>query len=59
MVRVLLGVIGMLVIFYTVPVSTDDSTGRAVVSILFTLGGVAALAWAILAAGQTTAAQQV
>jgi voltage-gated potassium channel len=48
-VRVLLGVIGMLIIFYTVPVSTDESPGRAAFSILLTLSGVAALAWAILA----------
>jgi voltage-gated potassium channel len=47
-VRVLLGVLGMLLIFYTVPVSTQDSTGRAVFSILLTLAGIAALAWAIL-----------
>ena len=46
--RLLLGVIGMLVIFYTVPVSTDESTGRVVFSMLLTLVGVAALAWAIL-----------
>jgi voltage-gated potassium channel Kch len=37
----------MLVIFYTVPVNTHDSTGRVAVSVLFTLVGVAALAWAI------------
>jgi len=47
-VRVLLGTIGMLVVFYTIPVSTQESTGRAVFSILLTLAGVAALAWAIL-----------
>jgi voltage-gated potassium channel len=37
----------MLVIFYTVPVNTHDSTERVAVSVLFTLVGVAALAWAI------------
>jgi len=47
-VRVLLGTLGMLIIFYTVPVNADESTGRTAVSILLTLVGVAALAWAIL-----------
>ena len=37
----------MLIIFYTVPVNTHDSTGRVAASVLFTLVGVAALAWAI------------
>jgi len=45
---VLLAVLGMLVVFYTVPVSTDESTGRVVISMLLTLAGVAALAWGII-----------
>ena len=47
-VRLLLGVLGMLVIYYTVPVSTNESSGRVALSILLTLAGVGALAWAIL-----------
>jgi voltage-gated potassium channel len=47
-VRVLLGVCGMLIIFYTVPVSAQESTGRVAISVLLTLIGVAALAWAIV-----------
>jgi voltage-gated potassium channel len=46
-VRLLLSVLGMLVIFYTVPVNADESTGRVVISILLTFLGVAALAWGI------------
>ncbi len=37
----------MLVIFYTVPVSADESTGRVALSVSITLVGVAALAWGI------------
>ena len=43
----LLAIIGMLVIFYTVPVNADESTGRVALSVLITLVGVAALAWGI------------
>lgn len=46
-VRLLLSVVGMLVIFYAVPVSTRDSTGRVAISVLLTLIGIGALAWAI------------
>jgi len=46
-VRLLLVIIGMLVIFYTIPVSSDESTGRVVTSVALTLIGVAALAWGI------------
>ena len=46
-VRLLLVIIGMLVIFYTIPVSADESTGRVVTSVALTLTGVAALAWGI------------
>jgi hypothetical protein len=45
--RLVLGALGMVVIFYAVPVSTQTSTGRAVVSVAVTLLGIAALAWAI------------
>ena len=38
----------MLIIFYTIPVNTNDSTGRVALSVLLTLVGVAALAWAIV-----------
>jgi voltage-gated potassium channel len=48
MVRLLLSIGGMLVVFYTVPVSTDESTGRVVASTLITLLGVAVLAWGIV-----------
>ncbi len=47
--RLLLGVLGMLVVFYAVPVSSQDSVGRAVLSVVLTLLGIAALAWAIVA----------
>jgi len=46
-VRLLLSIVGMLVIFYTLPVSADESTGRVAFSVLITLAGVAALAWGI------------
>jgi voltage-gated potassium channel len=46
--RLLLGVLGMLVIFYSVPVNTQESAGRAAISVLITLLGIAALAWAIV-----------
>ena len=49
--RVLLGVLGMAVIFYAVPISTQQSAGRAVVAVLITLLGIAALAWAIVGLG--------
>jgi len=41
-------VIGMLIVFYTVPVSAEETTGRVVISVLLTLIGVAALAWGIV-----------
>jgi voltage-gated potassium channel len=47
-VRLLLGVLGMLIIFYAVPVSTRDSTARVALSVLLTLLGVGALGWAIV-----------
>jgi len=47
-VRLLFGVLGMLVIFYALPVSTQDSAVRVVLSVLVTLVGVAALGWAIV-----------
>jgi voltage-gated potassium channel len=46
-VRLLLAIVGMLVVFYTVPVSADESAGRVALSVLLTLIGVAALAWGI------------
>ncbi len=46
--RLLLGVLGMLVVFYAVPVSNQDSAVRVALSLLFTLVGVVALGWAIL-----------
>lgn len=46
-VRLLLSIVGMLVIFYMVPVSANESTGRVAASVLITLVGVAALAWGI------------
>ena len=46
-VRLLLSIVGMLVIFYMVPVSADESTGRIAFSVSVTLVGVAALAWGI------------
>ena len=45
--RLLLAIIGMLVVFYTVPVSANESTGRVALSVSITLVGVAALAWGI------------
>jgi voltage-gated potassium channel len=39
----------MLIIFYSVPVSTQESAGRAAISVVITLLGIAALAWAIVA----------
>jgi voltage-gated potassium channel len=47
-VRLLIAVIGMVVFFYAVPVSTEESTGRVAFSVAFTLLGMAALGWAIL-----------
>jgi voltage-gated potassium channel len=47
-VRLLLGVLGSLVVFYAVPVSTQESIGRVALSVLLTLLGIAALAWAIV-----------
>jgi len=47
-VRLLLGVLGMLIIFYAVPVSTQDSTVRVALSVLLTLVGVGAVGWAIV-----------
>jgi voltage-gated potassium channel len=38
----------MVVIFYAVPVNTEDSTARAALSVLITLVGITLLAWAIL-----------
>jgi hypothetical protein len=38
----------MLVVFYAVPVSNQDSAVRVALSLLFTLVGVVALGWAIL-----------
>ncbi|MET0999878.1 MAG: potassium channel family protein [Marmoricola sp.] len=46
--RLLLGVLGMLVVFYAVPVNTQASPGRAAISVVLTLLGIAALAWAIV-----------
>jgi len=46
--RLLLGVLGMLIVFYAVPVNTQPSTSRAVLAVTMTLLGVAALAWAIV-----------
>jgi hypothetical protein len=46
-VRLLLAVVGMLVVFYTVPVNADESVGRVAASVLITFVGVAALAWGI------------
>jgi len=46
-VRLFLSIVGILVVFYMVPVSADESTGRVAISVLLTLVGVAALAWAI------------
>ncbi len=47
--RLLLGVVGMLIIFYSVPVSTQESAGRTAMAVIITLVGIAALAWAIVA----------
>lgn len=38
----------MLVVFYAVPVSTEASAGRATITVVLTLLGIAALAWAIV-----------
>lgn len=46
--RLVLGVLGMLAVYYGVPVSTETSTARMVFSVLLSLLGVAALAWAIV-----------
>jgi voltage-gated potassium channel len=46
--RLLLGGLGMLVVYYAVPVGTQTSAGRVAVSVLLTLLGIAALAWAIV-----------
>ena len=45
--RHVLGVVGLLVVFYAVPVTGLALSGRTVVSILLTLLGVACLGWAI------------
>ena len=45
--RLLLSIVGILVVFYMVPVSADESTGRVAFSVFVTLVGVAALAWGI------------
>lgn len=45
----MLSVIGMLAFYYGVPVSTEASTERIVFSLLLSLIGIAALAWAIVA----------
>ncbi|MGZ5398697.1 MAG: potassium channel family protein [Nocardioides sp.] len=45
----LLGVLGMLLVFYSVPINTETSAGRAAVSLAITLLGIAALAWVIVA----------
>jgi voltage-gated potassium channel len=47
--RLLLGALGMVVVYYAVPVGTQHSTGRLVGSVLLTLSGIAALGWAIVA----------
>ena len=46
--RLLLGVSGMVVVFYWVPVSTQESTARTALAVALTLLGIAALAWAIV-----------
>lgn len=46
--RLLVGVLGMLVAFFAVPVNDAQSTGRLVFAVLLTLAGVAVLAWAIV-----------
>lgn len=38
----------MVVIFYAVPVNTQESTARVALSVLLTLVGIAALGWAIV-----------
>jgi voltage-gated potassium channel len=43
------GVVGMLVVFYAVPVTDLTLSGRTAVSLLLTLLGVAGLGWAITA----------
>ena len=47
--RLLLGVLGMLIIFYSVPVSSQESAGRTAIAVMITLVGIGALAWAIVA----------
>lgn len=43
-----LGVLGMLLAFYTVPVNTQASAERAAISVALTLLGIAVLAWTIV-----------
>lgn len=47
--RMLIGALGMVVIFYAVPVNSQPSNGRAAVSVAITLLGIGILAWAIVA----------
>jgi voltage-gated potassium channel len=46
--RLFLGALGMVVVYYAVPVGTQHSTARLVISVLLTLAGIAALGWAIV-----------
>jgi voltage-gated potassium channel len=46
--RLLLGALGMLVVYYAVPVGTQHSAARLVISVLLTLAGIGALGWAIV-----------
>ena len=47
--RQLLAIAGMIVVFYSAPINTQETTSRTLVAVLLTLLGVAALAWAITA----------
>ena len=47
--RQLLALAGMVVVFYSAPINTQETTARTAFAVLLTLLGVAALAWAITA----------
>jgi hypothetical protein len=46
--RLMLSALGMMVVFYAVPVGTGQSTARVAFSVLISLLGVALLGWAIV-----------
>lgn len=47
--RQLLAIAGMVVVFYSAPINTQETTSRTLRAVALTLLGIAALAWAITA----------